>query len=299
MKVFITGVTGYIGFQVALAMRRAGHEVWGLVRNSAKATRIARHEIHPVTGTLQQPEGYRAIMESCSVLIHAAVDYQANTFDLDRQAVEAMLATATSGAQPKTLIYTSGVWVFGDTGGQQVDETTPLNPPNLVTARPATEQRVLQAKNVRGLVVRPGCVYGRRGGLTGMWFGGAQNNALQIIGTGEQRWAMVHIDDLAAGYVSVAESGLAGEAFNFTDHSRHSVGEMVQAIAKVAGCSSPAQCVPVAEAAQTLGDFAECLTLDQHVDARKAARLLGWQPKHGGLVDEVATYYETWRAYQD
>ena len=36
MKVFITGATGYIGFSVASAYRRAGHEVWGLVRSGKK-----------------------------------------------------------------------------------------------------------------------------------------------------------------------------------------------------------------------------------------------------------------------
>jgi nucleoside-diphosphate-sugar epimerase len=197
------------------------------------------------------------------------------------------------------VIYTSGVWVYGDTGGALVDETTPLNPTQLVKVRPATEQLVLQANGVKGLVIRPGCVYGRQGGLTGMWFDGARRNALQVVGSGEQRWAMIHIDDLAAGYVSAAESGLGGEAFNLTDRSRHTVGEMAQAAAKAVGYTAAVRFVPVAEAAETLGDLAECLALDQHVDARKAVRLLGWQPRHGGFVDEAATYFETWRAYQD
>jgi nucleoside-diphosphate-sugar epimerase len=54
MKIFVTRVTGYIGFQIALALRRAGHDVWGLVRNPEKTKRITRHEIHPVLDTLQQ-----------------------------------------------------------------------------------------------------------------------------------------------------------------------------------------------------------------------------------------------------
>ena len=37
MKVFITGATGYIGFNVALAMRHGGLEVWGLARSPEKA----------------------------------------------------------------------------------------------------------------------------------------------------------------------------------------------------------------------------------------------------------------------
>jgi hypothetical protein len=47
-----------------------------------------------------------------------------------------------------------------------------------------------------------------------------------------------------------------------------------------------------------MGDFAECLALDQHADGRKAVRLLGWQPKHGGFVDDVETYYRSWQAAQ-
>ena len=56
MKVFITGATGYIGFSVASAYRRAGHEVWGLVRSEEKARRVARHEIRPVIGAMQKSD---------------------------------------------------------------------------------------------------------------------------------------------------------------------------------------------------------------------------------------------------
>src|SRR3989475_11772797 len=63
-------------------------------------------------------------------------------------------------------IFTSGVWVHGDAGDRMVDETTPLNPIKLVAWRPAHEQLVLQASGMRGLVIRPGCVYGGPGGLT-------------------------------------------------------------------------------------------------------------------------------------
>lgn len=40
MNVFLTGATGYIGFSVAQAFRRAGHQVWGLTRSAAKAQRV-------------------------------------------------------------------------------------------------------------------------------------------------------------------------------------------------------------------------------------------------------------------
>ena len=71
---------------------------------------------------------------------------------------------------------------------------------------------------------------------------------------------------------------------------------MLKAVARATGYSGRIQFVPVAEAAGSMGDFAECLALDQHVDARKAVRLLGWQPKHGGFVDEVDACFMSWQA---
>ena len=29
---------------------------------------------------------------------------------------------------------------------------------------------------------------------------------------------------------------------------------------------------------------------------RRAVRRLGWQPKHGGFLDDAETYYEAWKA---
>jgi hypothetical protein len=34
------------------------------------------------------------------------------------------------------------------------------------------------------------------------------------------------------------------------------------------------------------------------VDSRKAVRRLGWQPKFGGFLDGVTTYFEAWKAAQ-
>jgi nucleoside-diphosphate-sugar epimerase len=299
MKIFLTGATGYIGFNIASALRRAGHEVWGLVRTEGKAQLLARNEIHPVPGSLQAPDSFRTIAEECSVLIHAAADYTTDTFSLDRKVVAELLTAARKGPRPKTLIYTSGVWLHGDTEGKLVDETIPLNPPKLVSLRSGTEELVLKASGMHGLVIRPGCVYGRQGGLTGIWFKGAHvDKALKVVGDGNNRWAMVHVDDLADGYVRAAESGLTGEVFNLVDHSRSTVGEMARYVACAAGYEGKIELIPVAVAAKDLGDMAECFAMDQQVDGRKATRLLGWQPQHNGFIEEVETYFASWKAAQ-
>jgi nucleoside-diphosphate-sugar epimerase len=302
MKVFVTGASGYIGFRVACALRRAGHEVYGLVRSDDNAARLRRHEIYPVLGSLQKLEGCKALAAQCAVLVHCAIDYQADTFMLDRTTIEALIGYGEFGAQPKTVIYTSGVWVYGETRGRLVDETSPLAPPKLVARRAATEALVIEAKHVRGIVIRPGVVYGHQGGLTAPWFAaavrGGPGSPLEVVGDGRQHWAMVHVDDLAELYVRAAESGLRGEIFNAVDRSRASVRELAEAAARAAGHRGEIRYVPPAEAAKTLGELAECLALDQWVDGRKAERLLGWRPRHAGFVEEAALYFESWKAAQ-
>jgi len=299
MKVFVTGATGTIGYAVSTAFRRAGHQVWGLARSPEKAAVLARAEIHPVAGEIGIPETFAAAAESCSVLVHAAAQYGPGAFAFERSAVHALLGAARRrGPQPKVLIYTSGTWVYGHTEDRLVDETSALAPTPHVAERPAVERLVLDADAVRGVVMRPGCVYGYQGSLTAAWFDAAQGGgALAVIGDGKARWPMVHLDDLGSAYVRAAESGLAG-IFNVTDRSRATLLDMAGAVARVTGYAVEIRTTPVAEAAASMGTLAECLALDQHVDSRKAVRLLGWQPLHGGFADEVEECYETWKAWR-
>ena len=298
MNVFVTGASGYIGFAVARAFRQAGHRVYGLIRNPEKAGLLERWEIAPVVGNLDRPESYRKEAEACSVLVHCAFEPSERAVELDQRTVDALIASGEHGAQPKLLIYTSGVWVYGDTGHRTVDETTPLSPANLVRWRPEVEETVLAAETVRGLVIRPGCVYGGRGGLTGMWFQGAENGQLTAIGDGTNHWAMVHVEDLAQAYRAAGEVGYYGEVLNVCDPSRLTVREMVEAVAQATGYSGHIIFTPVEQAAKNMGPFAECLALDQHVDAFKARTILNWQPNHRNFVEEVDLYYRSWKQHQ-
>src|SRR5438094_1951619 len=213
MQVFVTGATGYIGFAVSAALRRAGYRVWGLARSETKARRLLQHEIEPGSGRRAAPKSDLDVASECALLVHTGFDYSANGVAKDRTAIDTLLEAGRRGAKPKTFIFTSGAWVYGDTSDRMADETTPPNPPKLVAWRPAHEQMVLQAAGVRGLVIRPGDVYGGPGGLTGQWFAGPSTGSPPlVVGAGRNRVPMVHIDGLADAYVRIGGSGRAGRA---------------------------------------------------------------------------------------
>src|SRR6187402_2710796 len=258
MNVFVTGSTGYIGAAVAAAFRRAGHRVFGLARSSEKARALARVEIVPVLGDLAAPESFLAVARGCDVLVHCASENSSSTVARDRAAIDTLLAASHDANAPRALLYTSGVWVYGDTGGRTVDETSPLAPLELVRWRVEHEQRVLAASSsqLRTLVLRPGCVYGGAGGLTAPWFASAVAGEVEMVGDGTNCWSTVHLDDNADAYVLAAERAPGGEAINLGDGTNPQVGEMVAAIAAAAGIPGRIATLSPDEAAERFGPLA-------------------------------------------
>lgn len=305
MKVLVTGASGYIGSAVAAALSRAGHEVMGLVRasdpGSDKPRALARAGVEPVLGAMEEDASWIDRARACLAVVHCAAEHSPRFHELDRRTVEAVLAAQASANLPRLLVYTSGVWVYGDTRGSRVDESSPVNPPALVAPRVESEKLVLAANrgNVRTVVLRPGCVYGGRGGLTGAWFESAvRTGAARIVGDGSFRWSMIHVEDLAELYRLALESSLGGSVLNATDRSRSSVRDCARAASAAAGAKGAVATIPPDEASRTFGAAAECLAFDQHVDSSLAVLRLGWQPRHSGFVDEAERCRLSWKAYR-
>jgi nucleoside-diphosphate-sugar epimerase len=298
MNIFITGATGYIGSRVARILRGAGQAVWGMTRNPEKANILAQYEINPVIADMNNPASYLPVAKKCQVLIHTAKDPEHDTAELDKKTVQTLITASGKADDKKMLIYTSGVWVYGNTQGKIVDEKSQLKPISMVSWRPQVEAMVLQSQDIDGIVLRPGCVYGKEGGMTGFWFqGAAPDNDFQVVGDGSNHWAMVHVDDLAKAYLAAVERNPRGEIFNITDGERPTVKEMVQNVARANGYQGDINFSSLKEAKKEMGDFAEALAIDQIVDNRKAHRLLHWTPQHKGFIDQIAFYSMAWKAF--
>lgn len=303
MKIFVTGASGYIGHAVAAAHARAGHDVIGLVRTERKGAALAAEEIRPLVGAMGDLTAMAPAIDDCDVVIHCAADYAGDFMRVDRDATTALIEIARKSRRPRTFVYTSGVWVYGDTGTSVVNEGSKLNPLQITAPRADTERLVLEAAGgaLRTVVIRPGCVYGGRGGLTGLWFDGAlKNGRPTAIGAGLNRWAMVHVEDLGDLYLRAVESQASGEVFNGTDRSRFTVAECAAAAAAALGIvDRELLSVPLDAALVELGSFAHGTVLSQHVDSSKAVRVLGWQPRHGGFVDGADRYALAWKCARE
>jgi nucleoside-diphosphate-sugar epimerase len=300
MKVFVTGGTGYIGSTVALRLKKAGHDVLALVRSKEKGAALQAAGVKLVTGELGNPASYAAGAYGSAAVVHCAMDQSANAVELDKKTVQAA-RDLLRGQVGATFIYTSGCWVAGETGDAPADESTPTKPLAVVAWRPAHEQAALEmAKDgIRAVVVRPGIVYGGKGGVTGMLFGSAvKHGATQLIGEGQNHWPLVHIDDLAELYVRLVERAPAGSIFNAVDASHRTQREIGEAASKAAGKGGAVSVLPIDKARAQMGPFGDALAADQRLSSEKARNELDWRPRHEDFTAEADALFKAWQASQ-
>jgi nucleoside-diphosphate-sugar epimerase len=287
MEVFLTGATGYIGAAVAEHLAEAGHSVTGLARSDEAARKLSAAGIRVLRGDVRQPETVAAAARGAGGVIHTALAQGADTAQVERDVADAII-DALAGTK-KPFIYTSGIWVLGNTGARIADESAPLAPPPLVAWRPAVEQLVLEAfgRGVRGIVIRPAMVYGRGGGVLKMLLESARRHgAARYIDNGENRWSWVHVDDLADLYVRLLDAP-AGTLLMAASGPAIPVREVAAAVSRVAGLDGKTEPWPFEEARKELGGWVEGLALDQQVSARRAELLFQWRPKAPSVFQEL------------
>jgi nucleoside-diphosphate-sugar epimerase len=300
MKVFVSGATGYVGLNVARALRREGHQVWGMTRFENKKDLLLKSEIIPVVGDMRKADSYKKYLPQMEILVHAALAREKDAPLLDKETVKIFMEACNRSNTIKMFVYTSGVWVIGDTGDSKAQEDRAPKPIKMVAWRVEVEKMVLKGERVNTIVIRPGCVYGKQGGLTGLWFGSAENDKVfSMVGSGNNRWAMVHVDDLADAYVRAALTGYSREIFNIADSSHVTIGEIAQAIARVTGYNDRIKFKAPDDARREIGDLADGLAIDQQVDSIKARSILGWNPRHHGFTQDVTVYYKAWKSFQN
>jgi nucleoside-diphosphate-sugar epimerase len=285
MRIFLTGASGYIGSAVAERLRAAGHQITGLARSDASAARLRSAGIEAVRGDFSDPSSVAAGARSADGVISMATTYDAA---IDGPAVNAIVEALAGSNKP--FIYTSGIWSHGDTAGKVVDESSPPKPAALVAWRQGVEDRVLAAakQKIRTVVIRPAIVYGRGAGIPAGFVDSARKEgAAQFVGTGENRWPFVHVDDLADLYLLALEKAPPGTLLLGVSGRSYSVRDVAAAASRGAGAEGRIRAWPLEEARKKIGPYADALVLDQQASGKRAQQLLGWRPHRPDVLEDL------------
>jgi len=288
MRVALTGATGFIGSHVLTELQEHGHEVTALVRDDAQADVVAARGATPTVVDLYDRPAVVSVLSATDGAIHTASPGDATSADLDSAAADAAIEAFAGSGKP--YIHISGTWAYGD--NTSISEQSPFNAPAFVAWREPIERRLLDATDMRGVVIVASVAYGDgAGGMPGLLLGSPRDDAgnLIMLGTGQQHWSTVHVADLADFFRRALEDESARGYYVIGNGLNSTVAELTEAAAAAAGAPGA---VPGSddEARGRLGEyFAEVLLLDQGTDAAKARAELGWSPSRAGLVDEFRT----------
>lgn len=295
--VFVFGASGFIGTQVALSFRAAGYRTIGLVRTASKANELLRGHVEVVEGTLENTASWYDAAARADVLVLALVDY-ANMQATDRKLLDLVTKIASSSNEPsrKTVLYTSGAWIYGNRPNEVVDEQSSTEQAfGLVQWRRAHEKEVATATHYDGVVLRPGLVYGRTGSMTASWIAAALNPSTGVSvpsnSQGSQLWSFVHVDDVAQAYVLAAKNARPGRVYNLCSQTLQ-VNRAIDALFKATGNKNNAQ-FPA-----PTNPFEEALAGTQNISAEKARIELGWKPAFHDFEQEASVLVKSWSAYQ-
>jgi len=292
MNVFVTGAAGFIGGSIATGLVQAGHNVTGLVRSAEQADELKALGMNAVIGTLDDSQLLAQQARAADAVINAASSDH-------RGAVEALL-DALRGSN-KVFLHTSGSSIVGDaSGGKSSDDIyyeDNLPEPTVDKAdRVAIDNLVLAAAQdgVNSAVICNTLIYGHSLGvnrdsvqLPRLLKQARKSGVVRHVGTGQNIWSNVHIEDVVALYLLALSRNVPG-TFYFVESGEASFIDMTTAMAEALNLGEP-QDWPLQDAEAEWGyEMANYgLGSNSRVRGKHARDLLGWTPKRTSVVEWI------------
>lgn len=295
-KVFITGISGYIGGTIAVKLMEKGYEVSGLVRNKEKQQILEEKGFRAILSDLDHRELYAPEIERADIIIHTA---EADDYSIARYFTDVLAGTN------KTFIYTSGSNILVDPlypSGNDVyfNEDIPLDTDAYNGHRIYINRMIQRAalQGVRSIVIVPTMVYGE-----GLLINkeskqipllvrtAVKKGYASYINDGMQAWSNVHVEDLADLYLLAIDHADPGSIF-YAASGLLSFKEIAVTIAETLRLSSAVKSWTMEEAIQEWGEMMSrtAYASNCRVSSRKAERLLNWQPSRPALLEYLKNF---------
>jgi nucleoside-diphosphate-sugar epimerase len=202
----------------------------------------------------------------------------------DARAIETFAASLAGSGKP--LVISGATLVTPGRPATERDELIAAGPiaariTNMRTALAAAETGVRTS-----LVMLPRSVHGQgdRHGFVPQLIAMARAKGVSgFIGDGASRWPAVHVKDAARLYRLAVEQAPAGAVLNAVGDEGVPVREIAEAIGR--HLNLPAKSLPAAEYE---GMLVHLLSTDMPASSTFTQELLGWQPTHPGLIEDIA-----------
>ena len=158
MRALIAGA-GYVGTALALELLGRGHEVVVLRRSAAPpppGARVFRADL-AASGALDALAPADVVFYTAAADERSDAAYRCAYVDGVARLIERL---ARMEKPPQRLLFTSSTAVYGQSGGEWVDETSPAEPADFAGCRLLEGEALVRAAPFGGTVLRLGGIYG-------------------------------------------------------------------------------------------------------------------------------------------
>ncbi|MGC4114273.1 MAG: SDR family oxidoreductase [Myxococcales bacterium] len=229
VNVLVAGC-GWLGTAVARALVAQGHRVTGIRRDPQRAQELSLLGITPLPLDLTQPSAGDRLPGELDWIVacQAASGEDVEAYRSAYLQVNETLLQAARRRRVRGFVYTSSTGVFGQSDGQEVDETTPVEPASDTAKVLAEAERLVLAGPVPGRVVRLSGLYGpgRYGVIDRV------RSGRLALGPGDEAWTnWCHQEDAAAFVLAALERGRPGGLYHASDAQPLRRRELVEWIA--------------------------------------------------------------------
>jgi len=313
-RILITGGAGYFGTILTdLALAR-GDEVRVLDLNAPEP----RAGVEAVAADIRDADAVRAACEGVDVVLHNVAQVplakDRELFWSVNVAGTANVLVAARDAGVRKVVHTSSSAIFGIPECNPVDESTPPKPLEAYGRAKTAAEALCREATEQGLdvsIVRPRTIlgHGRLGIMAVLFELVAAGAPVFVMGSGDNRYQLVHAEDLADAVLRAADRPGA-ETYNIGATDFGTMRETLDELCRHAATGSRVRSLPVAPARwgmQLLSTVGLAPFAPYHwllyseslwFDTTKAQTELGWQPKHSN-ASMVIESYEWFRAHGD
>ena len=253
---------GYLGRRVAARWTATGRRVVALTRRNADA--LAALGLEPVVGDVNDPSSLRQIPAADTVLYAVGMDRsQGKTMrEVYVNGLGHVLDTIPSAAR---FVYISSTGVYGQTGGEWVDETSETLPLEESGNVVLEAERLLREKRPDAIVLRFAGIYGPDRLLRKQ----AILNGEALVGDAGKWLNLIHVEDGADAVLAAEACGGAGQTYLVCDDEPVTRRDFYTHLAERLG-APPAKFEPPAVPA---------VEPNRRVTNRRAKTELGWRPR--------------------